>query len=172
MANTKAPGAARADTFDPVNNLLAGVALGQLIVGVLGVLVVTGEYSSGAIRSTLAAVPNRPLLLAAQAGVFGLVTLAVGEVITFFNVLALMAQGRSNAAIAQGLVVSAGTVEKHIAAVFAELGLPSSEDANRRVLAVLRYLGTRTPGRGTGFRQLRYWYGPVNNQRLGSAGPY
>ncbi|MFK4104764.1 ABC transporter permease [Streptomyces sp. NPDC019531] len=83
MANTKAPGAAQADTFDPVNNLLAGLALGQLIVGVLGVLVVTGEYSSGAVRSTLAAVPNRPLLLSAKAGVFGLVTLAIGEAITF-----------------------------------------------------------------------------------------
>ncbi|MFK4104766.1 response regulator [Streptomyces sp. NPDC019531] len=57
------------------------------------------------------------------------------------DVLALMAQGRSNAAIAQTLVVSAGTVEKHIAAVFAKLGLSTSEDANRRVLAVLRYLG-------------------------------
>jgi DNA-binding NarL/FixJ family response regulator len=57
------------------------------------------------------------------------------------EVLALMAEGRSNAAIAQTLVVSAGTVEKHVAAVFIKLGLPSSEDANRRVLAVLRYLG-------------------------------
>jgi DNA-binding NarL/FixJ family response regulator len=57
------------------------------------------------------------------------------------EVLALMAQGRSNAAIAQSLVVSAGTVEKHVAAVFGKLGLPASEDANRRVLAVLRYLG-------------------------------
>ena len=56
------------------------------------------------------------------------------------EVLALMAEGRSNAAIAQTLVVSAGTVEKHVAAVFGKLGLPSSEDANRRVLAVLRYL--------------------------------
>lgn len=43
-------------------------------------------------------------------------------------------------AIAQTLVVSAGTVEKHIAAVFAKLGLETSEEANRRVLAVLRYL--------------------------------
>jgi DNA-binding NarL/FixJ family response regulator len=57
------------------------------------------------------------------------------------EVLALMAEGRSNAAIAQTLVVSASTVEKHVAAVFGKLGLPSSEDANRRVLAVLRYLG-------------------------------
>ncbi|ARX81268.1 LuxR family transcriptional regulator [Streptomyces alboflavus] len=51
-----------------------------------------------------------------------------------------MAEGRSNAAIAQTLVVSAGTVEKHVAAVFDKLGLPASHDANRRVLAVLRYL--------------------------------
>ena len=57
------------------------------------------------------------------------------------EVLALMAQGRSNAAIAQTLVVSAGTVEKHVAAVFGKLGLAASQDANRRVLAVLRYLG-------------------------------
>lgn len=57
------------------------------------------------------------------------------------EVLALMAQGRSNAAIAQTLVVSAGTVEKHVAAVFGKLGLTASQDANRRVLAVLRYLG-------------------------------
>lgn len=57
------------------------------------------------------------------------------------EVLALMAEGRSNAAIAQALVVSPGTVEKHVAAVFAKLGLQASEEANRRVLAVLRYLG-------------------------------
>jgi DNA-binding NarL/FixJ family response regulator len=55
-------------------------------------------------------------------------------------VLTLMAEGRSNAAISQTLVVSAGTVEKHVAPVFGKLGLPPSEDANRRVLAVLRYL--------------------------------
>jgi DNA-binding NarL/FixJ family response regulator len=57
------------------------------------------------------------------------------------EVLSLMAQGRSNTAIAQTLVISPGTVEKHVAAVFAKLGLPASEDANRRVLAVLRHLG-------------------------------
>ncbi len=55
-------------------------------------------------------------------------------------VLALMAEGRSNAAIAACLTVSAGAVEKHIAAIFAKLGLPPSQSDNRRVLAVLRYL--------------------------------
>lgn len=57
------------------------------------------------------------------------------------EVLSLMAEGRSNAAIAQALVVSAGTVEKHVASVFAKLGLPVTEEHNRRVLAVLRHLG-------------------------------
>jgi ABC-type transport system involved in multi-copper enzyme maturation permease subunit len=83
MANTKAPSPDKAASFDAVNNVLAGVLLGQLTLGVLGVLVVTGEYSSGSIRSTLAAVPDRRVLLAAKAGVFGLVALAIGEVVTF-----------------------------------------------------------------------------------------
>lgn len=56
------------------------------------------------------------------------------------SVLSLMAEGRSNAAIAQDLHVSAGTVEKHVAAIFAKLDLPVSEDHNRRVLAVIRML--------------------------------
>jgi DNA-binding NarL/FixJ family response regulator len=56
------------------------------------------------------------------------------------EVLALMAGGRSNAAIAAALVVSTGAVEKHVASIFAKLGLPQSESDNRRVLAVLRYL--------------------------------
>ncbi|MBO1330530.1 response regulator transcription factor [Streptomyces sp. VRA16 Mangrove soil] len=56
------------------------------------------------------------------------------------DVLTLMAEGRSNGAIAQSLHVSAGTVEKHVAAIFGKLGLPPSEDHNRRVLAVIRYL--------------------------------
>jgi DNA-binding NarL/FixJ family response regulator len=57
------------------------------------------------------------------------------------EVLALMAEGRSNAAIAAQLVVSPGAVEKHVAGIFGKLGLPPSDTDNRRVLAVLRYLG-------------------------------
>ena len=56
------------------------------------------------------------------------------------DVLALMAEGRSNAGIAAALVLSLGTVEKHVASIFGKLGLPASESDNRRVLAVLRYL--------------------------------
>jgi DNA-binding NarL/FixJ family response regulator len=57
------------------------------------------------------------------------------------EVLSLMAEGRSNAAIAAELVVSPGAVEKHVAGIFAKLGLPPSDNDNRRVLAVLRFLG-------------------------------
>jgi DNA-binding NarL/FixJ family response regulator len=56
------------------------------------------------------------------------------------EVLSLMAEGRSNAGIADLLVISAGVVEKHVASIFAKLGLPPAEGDNRRVLAVLRYL--------------------------------
>ncbi len=58
------------------------------------------------------------------------------------EVLALMAEGRSNAAIAATLVVGAGAVEKHINNIFTKLGLAPAERDHRRVLAVLRYLGT------------------------------
>jgi DNA-binding NarL/FixJ family response regulator len=56
------------------------------------------------------------------------------------QVLALMAEGRTNSAIASGLVVSEGAVEKHIANIFSKLDLPASSTDHRRVLAVLRYL--------------------------------
>ena len=58
------------------------------------------------------------------------------------EVLALMGEGRSNAGIADALVVSVGVVEKHVAAIFAKLRLPPAEGDNRRVLAVLRFLGS------------------------------
>jgi DNA-binding NarL/FixJ family response regulator len=57
------------------------------------------------------------------------------------DVLALMAEGRSNAAIAQALVVSDSAVAKHINNIFAKLDLPAADGDHRRVLAVLRYLG-------------------------------
>jgi DNA-binding NarL/FixJ family response regulator len=56
------------------------------------------------------------------------------------EVLGLMAEGRSNAAIAAELVVTEGAVEKHISSIFAKLGLPDTPSDHRRVLAVLTYL--------------------------------
>jgi DNA-binding NarL/FixJ family response regulator len=56
------------------------------------------------------------------------------------EVLTLMAEGRSNAGIAASLSISTGSVEKHVAGIFAKLDLPPSQGDNRRVLAVLHYL--------------------------------
>lgn len=56
------------------------------------------------------------------------------------EVLALMAEGRSNAGIARALVLTVGAVEKHIASIFGKLRLPQSDSDHRRVLAVLTYL--------------------------------
>jgi DNA-binding NarL/FixJ family response regulator len=58
------------------------------------------------------------------------------------EVLELMAQGRSNAAIAQGLYISEKAVSKHSTSIFIKLGLEPSDDDNRRVLAVLAYLNS------------------------------
>jgi DNA-binding NarL/FixJ family response regulator len=56
------------------------------------------------------------------------------------EVLALMAEGRSNVAIAQRLVITERAVAKHTASIFLKLDLQPSDDDNRRVLAVLAYL--------------------------------
>lgn len=73
---------------DLTNNALAGIVPGLLLAGVLGVLVMTSEYSSGMIQSTLAAVPRRWLVLTAKAAVFGAVTLAAGEAAAFISFFA------------------------------------------------------------------------------------
>ena len=70
-------------TFDPISRSLSGLLFAQLAIGVLGVLVMSGEYGTGTIRATLAAVPNRPLVLAAKTVVFGAVALVVSEVLSF-----------------------------------------------------------------------------------------
>jgi DNA-binding NarL/FixJ family response regulator len=57
------------------------------------------------------------------------------------EVLGLMAEGHTNAAIAERLVVTHGAVEKHVRNVFLKLGLPQTDQHHRRVLAVLTYLG-------------------------------
>ena len=59
------------------------------------------------------------------------------------EVLALMAEGRSNAGISRQLWVTEGTVEKHVRSILMKLRLPESDDAHRRVLAVLAFLDSR-----------------------------
>ena len=73
---------------DLTNNALVGMVPGLLLADVLGVLTMTGEYTSGMIRATLAAVPRRPRLLAAKAAVFGVLMLVAGEAATFVSFFA------------------------------------------------------------------------------------
>jgi DNA-binding NarL/FixJ family response regulator len=62
------------------------------------------------------------------------------------DVLAMMAEGRSNAEIGSALVITDSAVSKHINSIFAKLGLHPGDVGHRRVLAVLRYLGAGPPG--------------------------
>lgn len=73
--------------FDPTQVSLRGVFLAQLAIGVLGVLVITGEYSTGMIRSSLAATPHRHPVLLAKALVFGAVAFVVSLAATFTGFL-------------------------------------------------------------------------------------
>jgi ABC-2 type transport system permease protein len=75
--------AAERASFDPANDSFAGLSIGQLAIGVLGVLVITSEFSSGMIRATFAAAPRRPLVLAAKAAIVAAVTLTAGEILAF-----------------------------------------------------------------------------------------
>jgi ABC-type transport system involved in multi-copper enzyme maturation permease subunit len=80
-------------SFHPLETSLIGVSVAQLAIGVLGVLVISGEYSTGMIRSTFAAVPKRLPVLWAKAGVFGLVTLVLAlpsTLIAFFAAQAIL----------------------------------------------------------------------------------
>jgi ABC-type transport system involved in multi-copper enzyme maturation permease subunit len=70
-------------TFDATTISLAGLSLGQLAMAVLGVLAISSEYSTGGIRTTLVAVPNRSRLLLAKAVVVTVVAFAVGTLACF-----------------------------------------------------------------------------------------
>ena len=72
-----------APSYDPTQGALSGIALGQLAIGILGVLTLSSEFATGSIRATFAAVPRRGRVLAAKAGVTAALTLAAGEALAF-----------------------------------------------------------------------------------------
>jgi ABC-type transport system involved in multi-copper enzyme maturation permease subunit len=113
--------------FDPTNQSLAGLAVVILAFGVLGALAVTGEYGTGTIRSSLAAMPRRDTLLAAKVTVVGLLTLVVGEILSFgtffFGQVLLSAGHAPTAALDQAGVLRAVALSGASLALFALLGL-------------------------------------------------
>jgi hypothetical protein len=133
------------DSFDPAGVSLLGAWFGQVAFGVLGVLTVTSEYATGTIRTTLAAVPRRGMLIAAKLVLMGVVGWSVGTVVSLIAFLAgqgvLAGQHRSvglgdpgsvQAVFGTGgylavmglLGVAVGVLLRHtVAAVLAVLGL-------------------------------------------------
>lgn len=71
--------------FDPTQRSLTGLIVAGLTGGVFGALLITGEYSSGTIRSTLAATPRRPVLLAAKVGVTAAAVVVFSEILSFVS---------------------------------------------------------------------------------------
>lgn len=69
--------------WDPTATSLGALMIGQLAIAVLGVLTITGEYSTGMIQTSLAAVPRRGRLLATKAAVFAAVALVTGEILSW-----------------------------------------------------------------------------------------
>jgi ABC-type transport system involved in multi-copper enzyme maturation permease subunit len=112
--------------FDPTSQSLTGLAIGSLALGVLGILAVSGEYGSGTIRSSLAAMPRRGVLLTAKVVVVGAVTLVVGEALSFlifFGGQAVMKGGAPTATLGQPGVLRAVALSGLFMALFALLGL-------------------------------------------------
>jgi hypothetical protein len=91
FANARAyDGLSAADraAWDPTGRSLSGVVMAQLAIGLLGSLVLTSEYATGMIRTSMAVVPRRSRLLAAKTAVFAVLALAAGEVIGFVSFVA------------------------------------------------------------------------------------
>ena len=112
--------------FDPTNQSLSGLAIGSLALGVLGILAMSGEYGSGTIRSSLAAMPRRGVFLSAKALVVGLGTLVIGEVlsfVSFFEGQAVLRGGAPTASLGQPGVLRAVALSGVFLGLFALLGL-------------------------------------------------
>lgn len=99
--NQARPGQRAATAADPVATILGtGITFGQLLVCVLGVLIISSEYSTGAIRASLMAVPRRFPMLAAKGLVFAVIMFVAGEVTAFGSFFAGSAILHSHAPVA------------------------------------------------------------------------
>ncbi len=129
---------------DVTNNILAGGALASLVFAVLGVLVMTSEYSSGAIRATLAASPRRPLVLTAKASVFGVVALVAGELATFAGFLAgaaFVRAGVPHPALSQPAVLRAVALSGAYLSLVGLIGLALGAIVRHGAVAITAVVG-------------------------------
>lgn len=138
-------GRGRYPGFDPTNRSLAGVSVGVLTMGVFGVLVLTGEYASGTIRTSLSALPRRPLLLAGKALVAGSAMLVFCEALSFacfaLGQAVLSGGGAPTADLAQSGVARAVVLTGVFLALFGMLGLGIGALIRNTAGAISAYVG-------------------------------
>jgi ABC-2 type transport system permease protein len=131
--------------FDSTNQSLIGLVIGILSIGVLGIMVATGEYATGTIRSTLSAAPRRPLLLLAKTAVVGAVALVVGELLSFscfFVGQAILTAGHAPAAaLDQHGVLTAVTASGLFLGLLGLLGLGIGVFVRNTAGAISTYVG-------------------------------
>jgi hypothetical protein len=131
--------------FDPTRISLTGLLFSQLVIGVLGVLVMSAEYGTGTIRSTLAAVPNRPMVLATKAAVLGGLALVIGEVLSFVAFLigqSLLRSPAPHATLSQPGVLRAVVGGGLMIAVLGLLALGLATIVRHTAGAITAYVGT------------------------------
>ncbi len=123
---------------DPTRRSLIGIFLGQLIFGVLGVLVMSAEYGTGTIRATLSAVPRRPLVLTAKILVFGAVAVVVSEILAFTAFAVGQAILSSKNAVGTAAAVTQRAQQFGVKVPHGAQGLLSSGSASLGQAGVLR----------------------------------
>jgi ABC-2 type transport system permease protein len=130
--------------FDPTNQALTGLFIASLLIGVLGVLAVTGEYSSGTIRTSLAAMPRRETLIGAKAVVVGGLTLVAGELLSFtcfFVGQSVLSGAAPTASLGQPGVLRAVVLSGAFLALLALFGLGLGTALRHTAGAVAGYAG-------------------------------
>lgn len=131
--------------FDPTNQALGGLLLGTLPIGVLGAMAATGEHATGTIRSTLAAVPRRGLLLRAKLVVVAAVALVTAEVVAFccfgLGQAILGGRGAPTASLGQPGVLPAVVLSGAFLALLALLGLGLGVVVRHTAGAISAYVG-------------------------------
>jgi ABC-type transport system involved in multi-copper enzyme maturation permease subunit len=131
--------------FDPTNQSLTSLLIGVLTMGVFGVMVVTGEYSSGTIRTSLSATPRRPLLMAGKALVAGTAMLVLCEALSVACFLLgqaiLSGGGAPHASFGQPGVVRAVLLSGLFLALFGLLGMGVGAIIRNTAGAISAYVG-------------------------------
>ncbi|MBU6515674.1 MAG: ABC transporter permease subunit [Acidobacteria bacterium] len=131
-------------SFDPTQLSLRGMLFGQLVIGVLGVLVMSAEYSTGSIRSTLMAVPTRTKVLLTKAAVMAALGLVVSEVLSFgafFLGQALLVSPAPHATLSQPGVLRAVVGGGLVLSVLGLLALGLASIIRHSAGAITTYVG-------------------------------